>query len=198
LPAQDAAVVARIEQRPDVARVAELARRITAIVRSRCGTRPTTAEAAIAELQRWLDEARSCGVRAVETFAIGLEQDVAAVHAALTTLWSSGQAEGQINKLKLLKRQTYGRALGGAAAARLAARLGMRTSRHTVLRELRQAGCLEPITAPVVIGIDDWAICREHKYGTIIVDLQRRCPIQLTDGRDTTAVGFGHFSVVAR
>ena len=49
-------------------------------------------------------------MRAVETFALGIERDVVSVHAALVTPWSSGQAEGQINKLKLLKRQTYGRA----------------------------------------------------------------------------------------
>ena len=81
-----------------------------------------------------------------------------------------------------------GYALGGAAAARLAACLGVRTSRYTVLRELRQAGCPEPAAAPVVGGIDDWALARGHRYGTIIVDLERRCPIELMEGRDTTAV----------
>jgi len=49
-------------------------------------------------------------VRAGETFAVGLEQDAAAVRAALMTPWSSGRAEGQIEKLKLLERQTCGRA----------------------------------------------------------------------------------------
>jgi transposase len=58
----------------------------------------------------WLEEAQSCGVPAVETFAIGLQKDEAAIRAALTMPWSSGQAEGQINKLKLIKRQMYGRA----------------------------------------------------------------------------------------
>jgi hypothetical protein len=53
----------------------------------------------------WLEETRSCGVPAVETFATGLQQDQAAVEAVLTMPWSSGQAEGQINKLKLIKRQ---------------------------------------------------------------------------------------------
>ena len=63
-----------------------------------------------AELNSWLTEAKACGVPAVETFAAGLEQDSAAVRAALTERWSSGQAEGQVNRLKLLKRQSYGRA----------------------------------------------------------------------------------------
>jgi len=40
----------------------------------------------------------------------GLEQDGAAIRAALMTSWSSGQAEGQITRLKLIKRQMYGRA----------------------------------------------------------------------------------------
>jgi transposase len=46
----------------------------------------------------------------IETFAAGLENSGAAVRAALTTPWSNGQAEGQINRLKLIKRQCYGRA----------------------------------------------------------------------------------------
>ena len=110
LTTHQAAIVAWVEQHPETACVAELARRFTAIVRSRCRARPTTNTAATASLERWLNEARSCGVRSVETFAAGLEQDAAAVRAALVTPWSSAQAEGQINKLKLLKRQTYGRA----------------------------------------------------------------------------------------
>jgi transposase len=70
-------------------------------------SRPATP---LATLDAWLTEARACGVGAVETFAAGLEQDGAAVRAALTLPWSNGQAEGQINRLKLLKRQNYGRA----------------------------------------------------------------------------------------
>ena len=53
---------------------------------------------------------RDCSVRAVVTFAAGLEHDGAAVRAALTLPWSNGQTERQANKLKLLKRSIYGRA----------------------------------------------------------------------------------------
>jgi transposase len=63
-----------------------------------------------AALEAWLAAARMSGVRAIESFAAGLEQDGTAIRAALTTPWSSGQAEGQITRLKMLKRQTYGRA----------------------------------------------------------------------------------------
>ena len=106
----DAALVARGEQDPPAAHVAGLARRLTALVRE-CGVNPKVGpEAARVALNTWLADARRSGVRALETFAAGLEQDGAAIQAALTTPWSSGQAEGQITRLKLIKRQMYGRA----------------------------------------------------------------------------------------
>jgi transposase len=46
----------------------------------------------------------------VVRFAYGLQQDISAVAAAVDTSWSSGQAEGQVNRLKTIKRQMYGRA----------------------------------------------------------------------------------------
>ncbi|WP_425547885.1 transposase [Azospirillum formosense] len=79
---------------------------------ARALVKPAEAESdhAAAGLEAWLIEASSCGIAAVQTSAAGLEQDGAAVRAALRLPWSSGQAEGQINRLKLLKRQMYGRA----------------------------------------------------------------------------------------
>ena len=85
-----------------------LARRLMALVRG-CGVNPTVdPEAARVALSTWLADARACGVRALETFAAGLEQDGAAIQAALTTPWSSGQAEGQITRLKLGSRHRTG------------------------------------------------------------------------------------------
>jgi transposase len=43
-------------------------------------------------------------------FAKGLRRDERAVRAAMKVEWSNGQTEGQVNRLKLLKRQMYGRA----------------------------------------------------------------------------------------
>ncbi len=61
-------------------------------------------------LDAWLNEARAGGITTLQTFAEGLKHDGEAVRAALETLYSNGQTEGQVNRLKTLKRQLYGRA----------------------------------------------------------------------------------------
>ena len=53
------------------------------------------------------------------SFATGIVHDRAAVRAALTESWSNGQTEGQNTKLKLVKRQMYGRANLDLLRARL-------------------------------------------------------------------------------
>ena len=60
----------------------------------------------LADLEPWLVRARS---NLVASFANGIVKDKAAVSAAITSPWSNGQTEGQITKLKLVKRQMYGR-----------------------------------------------------------------------------------------
>lgn len=60
----------------------------------------------LADLEPWLERARSS---LVASFANGVIKDQAAVSAAITLPWSNGQTEGQITKLKLVKRQMYGR-----------------------------------------------------------------------------------------
>jgi transposase len=60
----------------------------------------------LVDLEPWLEQARSS---LVAPFANGIVKDRAAVSAAITSPWSNGQTEGQITKLKLVKRQMYGR-----------------------------------------------------------------------------------------
>ena len=106
----DAAVVARVEQDTDAAAVAKLARAFTARVRA-CNARDqVSAETAQISLEAWIADAAASGVRAMETFAAGLRNDAAAICAALTMPWSNGQTEGQVNRLKLIKRQMFGHA----------------------------------------------------------------------------------------
>ena len=55
----------------------------------------------------WLEAARST---ALAGFATGLERDISAVREALRLPWNQGHVEGQVHRLKLIKRQMYGRA----------------------------------------------------------------------------------------
>jgi len=61
-------------------------------------------------LQTWLDQARGTGLPEIGRFCDGLLRDAKAVTAAVVLPWSNGQVEGQIHRLKLVKRQMYGRA----------------------------------------------------------------------------------------
>jgi transposase len=62
------------------------------------------------KLDGWLEEAEACGAPAMRRFATGLRKDLPAVRAGLTEPLSNGPVEGFVHKLKLLKRQGYGRA----------------------------------------------------------------------------------------
>jgi transposase len=74
----------------------EIVAAFQAMIRKKC----------VAELEPWLERARTS---LVASFANGVIKDQAAVAAAITSHWSNGQTEGQITKLKLVKRQMYGR-----------------------------------------------------------------------------------------
>jgi transposase len=58
----------------------------------------------------WIRTAAQSGIGPLVRFAYGLQRDFKAVIAAVETSWSNGQTEGQINRLKAIKRQMYGRA----------------------------------------------------------------------------------------
>jgi transposase len=63
-----------------------------------------------AKLEQWIDDAIHSGLAFLARFARGLRRDIDAVCNAMDLPWSNGQAEGQINRLKTIKRAMYGRA----------------------------------------------------------------------------------------
>lgn len=68
------------------------------------------AERRACDLEEWLKQTEHCGVLELERFAHGIRRDYEAVKAAFSSEISNGQVEGQVHRLKLQKRQVYGRA----------------------------------------------------------------------------------------
>jgi transposase len=62
------------------------------------------------DLDAWLVQAQHSGIAELKSFAQGIRRDYAAVRAAFSSKWSNGQVEGQVNRLKLMKRLMFGRA----------------------------------------------------------------------------------------
>jgi transposase len=80
-----------------------------------------------------------------------------------------------------------GWALGGEAGARVARGLAMAASPDQLLRCLRRTP-QRPCVAPRVLGIDEWAWRKGQRYGTILVDLERHCPVDLLPDRQAESV----------
>lgn len=89
-----------IERCPDARVAYDLSERFLSLMRERQA----------ASLESWLADATQSGLPEFQRFASGLLTDHAAVVAAASLPYSNGQTEGQVNKLKLMKRSMYGRA----------------------------------------------------------------------------------------
>jgi transposase len=101
VPEQERDYLRRLcDHEPTIALAYELAQEFATMARERTGQ----------QFDAWLAPATTRGISELDRFAHGLTDDRAAVVAGLSLAWSNGQTEGQVNKLKLLKRQMYGRA----------------------------------------------------------------------------------------
>ncbi|MCA6105630.1 transposase, partial [Bradyrhizobium australafricanum] len=84
-------------QAPELATTADLAKRFVSLLNGDD----------VAALDEWIEQATNSELN---SFANGITRDIDAVRAAITTSWTTSPVEGQINKIKAIKRQMYGRA----------------------------------------------------------------------------------------
>lgn len=62
------------------------------------------------QLNQWFSDVSQSGLIDLQRVAAGMEADATAIHEAISSRWSNGVVEGHVNRLKMLKRQMYGRA----------------------------------------------------------------------------------------
>lgn len=123
------------------------------------------------EVRRFRCAERECARR---IFAERLEPSVAGSFARRTE-----RLDGLVQHL--------GRALGGRPGQRMARRLLLPVSKDTLLRTVRRRATA-PQEAPKIIGVDDWAWRKGHRYDTLICNLERRRVIDLLPDREPATV----------
>lgn len=102
LNADDAAQLAAISDRsPAIRALIGHIRSFATMMRKLTGAR---------DLPQWIDQVQADELPGLRAFANSIQRDIAAVTAGLSQPYSSGPVEGHVNRIKMIKRQMYGRA----------------------------------------------------------------------------------------
>jgi transposase len=98
-----------IELSPEIKKAAKLTSNFYQLMKER----------KVGQLSAWIEEAQNNKIPELRAFVRGIENDRTVIEAAMSHEWSNGQTEGQINRLKLVKRQMYGRGKADLLRARV-------------------------------------------------------------------------------
>jgi transposase len=90
-----------IERSPNLAAITRHVRAFATMMRTRTGAR---------DLRQWIEQVEADALTGLQSFVNGIRTDLAAVTNGLSLPYSSGRVEGHVNRVKMIKRQMYGRA----------------------------------------------------------------------------------------